>query len=188
MWGPVDCQLQQSSQIHAQLPFVPMAKIVFHTEIIFRRTGGFCYVRELTFSHHTLCKIRWLLPPPARHLASWRMMPLEEETVGNTVFCGHAELAKYVRNEVHHIVTRDLGSNAGCVTFGILTGFAPYGSPAEKGFKTSHSACNSGNYSVAERLLVPEANWVQTRHIGAVDGGLRGICDEATKQGHLLES
>jgi hypothetical protein len=26
---------------------------------------------------------------------------------------------------------------------------------------------------------------VLTRHIGAVDGGLRGICDEVTKQGHL---
>jgi len=66
----------------------------------------------------------------------------------------------------------------------ILTGFAPYGSPAEV-IKAFYFACNSGNYSVAERLLVPEVNRVLTRHIGAVDGGLRGICDEGTKQGHL---
>ena len=51
--------------------------------------------------------------------------------------------------------------------------------------KTFFSACNSGNYSLAGSLLVPEANRVLTRHIGAVEGGLRGICDEATKQGHL---
>jgi len=70
------------------------------------------------------------------------------------------------------------------LAFAILTGFAPYGSPAEV-IKTFYSACNSDNYSVAERLLVPEANWVLTRHIGTVDGGLRGICDEVTKQGHL---
>src|SRR5262249_51176115 len=70
------------------------------------------------------------------------------------------------------------------LAFAILTGFAPYGSPAEV-ITTFYSACNSGNYSVAERLLVPEANRVLTRHIGAVDGGLRGICDEETKQGHL---
>jgi len=70
------------------------------------------------------------------------------------------------------------------LAFAILTGFAPYGSPAEV-IETFYSACNSGNYSVAERLLVPEANWVLTHHIGAVDGGLRGICDEVTKQGHL---
>jgi len=66
----------------------------------------------------------------------------------------------------------------------ILTVFAPYGSPAEV-IKTFYSACNSGSYSVAERLLVPEANWVLTRHIGAVDGGLRRVCDEETRQGHL---
>jgi hypothetical protein len=70
------------------------------------------------------------------------------------------------------------------LAFAILTRFAAYGSPAEV-IKTFYSACNSGSYSVAERLLVPEANRVLTRHIGAVDGGLRGICDEATKQGHL---
>lgn len=70
------------------------------------------------------------------------------------------------------------------LAFAILAGFAPYGSPAEV-IKTFYSACNSGNYSVAERLLVPEANQVLTHHIGAVDGGLRGICDEETKQGHL---
>jgi len=32
---------------------------------------------------------------------------------------------------------------------------------------------------------VPEANRVLTLHIGAVDGGLPGICEEETKQGHL---
>ena len=70
------------------------------------------------------------------------------------------------------------------LAFAMLTGFAPYGSPADV-IKTFYSACNSRSYPVAERLLVPEANRVLTRHIGAVEGGLRGICDEATKQGHL---
>ena len=70
------------------------------------------------------------------------------------------------------------------LAFAMLTGFAPYGSPADV-IKTFYSACNSRSYPVAERLLVPEANRVLTRHIGAVEGGLRAICDEATKQGHL---
>ena len=70
------------------------------------------------------------------------------------------------------------------LAFAMLTGFAPYGSPADV-IKTFYSACNSRSYPVAERLLVPEANRVLTRHIGAVDGGLRAICDEETKQGHL---
>jgi hypothetical protein len=70
------------------------------------------------------------------------------------------------------------------LAFAILTGFAPYGSPAEV-IQTFYSACNSGNYSLAERLLVPEANRVLSRHIGAVDGGMRGICDEETRHGHL---
>ena len=65
-----------------------------------------------------------------------------------------------------------------------LTGFNPYGSPAEV-IKTFYSACNSGNYSLAERLLVPEANRVLNRHIGAVGGGLREVCEEETKQRHL---
>src|ERR1700757_4418682 len=73
------------------------------------------------------------------------------------------------------------------LAFAILTGFVPYGSPGEV-IKTFYSACNNGNYSVAERLLVPEANRVLTRHIGAVDGGLRGICDEETKQGPSSKS
>ena len=60
----------------------------------------------------------------------------------------------------------------------------PHDSPPEV-IKTFFSACNSGNYSLAGSLLVPETNRVLTRHIGAVEGGLRGICDEATKQGHL---
>ena len=68
------------------------------------------------------------------------------------------------------------------LAFAILSGFAPYGSPAEV-IKTFYSACNSGNYSVAERLLVPDR--LLTSGIAAVDGGLRGICDAETKQGHL---
>ena len=70
------------------------------------------------------------------------------------------------------------------LAFAILTGLVPYGSPAEV-IQTVYSACNSGNYSVAGRLLVPEANRVLTLHIGAVDGGLPAICEEETKQGHL---
>jgi Domain of unknown function (DUF4878) len=58
----------------------------------------------------------------------------------------------------------------------------PYASPAEV-IKAFYSACNSGNYSVAERLLVPDR--LLTSDIAAVDGGLRGICDAETKQGHL---
>ena len=70
------------------------------------------------------------------------------------------------------------------VAFAIMTGFVPYGSPAEV-IQTFYSACNSRNYSVAERMLVPDVNWVLTHHVGAVDGGLPGICDIETKQGHL---
>lgn len=70
------------------------------------------------------------------------------------------------------------------LAFAILTRWVPYGSPGQV-IKTFYSACNSGNYSVAERLLVPEANRVLTLHIGAVDGGLPGICEEETKQRHL---
>jgi len=73
---------------------------------------------------------------------------------------------------------------AAVLALAILTVFAPYGSPAEV-IKTFYSACNSGNYSAAERLLVPEANRVLTRHVGAVDGGLPGVCDQETKRGHL---
>jgi hypothetical protein len=68
--------------------------------------------------------------------------------------------------------------------FAILTGFVPYGSPAEV-LQTFYSACNSHDYSVAERTLVPQANWVLTHHIGAVAEGLPGICEIETKQGHL---
>jgi len=70
------------------------------------------------------------------------------------------------------------------VAFAIMTGFVAYGSPAEV-IQTFYSACNSRNYSVAERMLVPDVNWVLTHHVGAVDGGLPGICDIETKQGHL---
>ena len=70
------------------------------------------------------------------------------------------------------------------LAFIILPGFVPHDSPAQV-IKTFFSACSSGNYSAAERLLVPEVNQVLTRQIGAVDGGLRAICDEETKQGHL---
>ena len=51
----------------------------------------------------------------------------------------------------------------------------PHDSPPEV-IKTFFSACNNGNYSLAGSLLVPETNRVLTRHIGAVDGGLRAIC------------
>jgi len=68
------------------------------------------------------------------------------------------------------------------LAFAILAGFGPYGSPAEV-IKAFYSACNSGNYSVAERLLVPER--LLTSDIAAVDGGLRGICDAETKERHL---
>jgi hypothetical protein len=68
------------------------------------------------------------------------------------------------------------------LVFANLTGFAPYSSPADV-IQTFYSACNSGNYSVAERLLVPDR--LLTSDIAAVDGGLRGICDAETKQGHL---
>ena len=70
------------------------------------------------------------------------------------------------------------------LAFAILTGLVPYGSPAEV-IKTVYSACNSGNYSVAGRLLVPEANRALTLHMSAVDESLQGICEEETKQGHL---
>ncbi|HTS09444.1 MAG TPA: hypothetical protein VMP68_28025 [Candidatus Eisenbacteria bacterium] len=70
------------------------------------------------------------------------------------------------------------------VAFAILTGFVPYGSPAEV-IQTFYSACNSRDYSVAERMLVPDVNWVLSHHVGAVDGGLPAICDVETKQGHL---
>ncbi len=65
-----------------------------------------------------------------------------------------------------------------------LTGFVPYASPAEV-IQAFYAACNSRDYSVAERTLVPEASWVLAHHIGAVDGGLPRICDIETKQGHL---
>jgi hypothetical protein len=69
------------------------------------------------------------------------------------------------------------------LAFAILTRFGgPYGSPAEV-IEEFYSACNSGYYSVAERLLVPDR--LLTSDIAAVDGGLRGICDAETKQGHL---
>jgi hypothetical protein len=70
------------------------------------------------------------------------------------------------------------------LAFAILTGLVPYGSPAEV-IQTVYSACNSGNYSVAGRLLVPEAKRALTLHISAVDESLQGICEEETKQGHL---
>ena len=71
---------------------------------------------------------------------------------------------------------------AAVVAFAILTGLGLYGSPAEV-IKAFYAACRSGNYSVAERLLVPDR--LLTSDIAAVDGGLRGICDAETKQGHL---
>ena len=69
------------------------------------------------------------------------------------------------------------------LAFVILTRFGgPYSSPAEV-IEAFYSACNSGNYSVAERLLVPDR--LLTSDIAAVDGGLQGICAAETKQGHL---
>jgi hypothetical protein len=70
------------------------------------------------------------------------------------------------------------------LAFAITTGFVPYGAPSEV-ITTFYTACNSGDYSVAGKLLAPEANWVLTHHIGAVDGGLPKICDAETKQGRL---
>jgi len=67
--------------------------------------------------------------------------------------------------------------------FAILTGFAPYGSPGEV-LQTFYSACNNRNYSMAEKLLVPEATRAMTHHRG-VDEGLPGICEAETMQGRL---
>lgn len=115
-------------------------------------------------------------------------MPLEKRLLAYTVCVRMPSLAKGaedLRNEGHLMLfTISVLMLVAVLAFTTLTGFVPYGSPAEV-IKTFYSACNSGNYSVAERLLVPEANRALTRHIGAVDGGLRGICDEVTKQGHL---
>jgi hypothetical protein len=113
------------------------------------------------------------------------MMPLEK-TVGIHAVRDNAEFGQDVRNECHPTVIRAISllMLAAVLAFAILIAFAPYGSPAVV-IKAFYSACNSSDYPVAEGLLVPEANRVLTRHIGAVEGGLRGICDEATKQGHL---
>jgi hypothetical protein len=70
------------------------------------------------------------------------------------------------------------------LAFSILTGFVPYGSPAEV-LGTFYSACNSGDFTLAGKLLEPQANRVLTLHIGAVEGGLPEICDTETKHGHL---
>lgn len=115
-------------------------------------------------------------------------MPLEKRLLAYTVCVRMLSLvkgAKDLRNEGHLMLfTISVLMLVTVLAFTTLTGFVPYGSPAEV-IKTFYSACNSGNYSVAARLLVPEASRALTRHIGAVDGGLRGICDEVTKQGHL---
>jgi len=70
------------------------------------------------------------------------------------------------------------------LAFAILTGVVPYGSPGEV-IKTFYSACNSGDYSLAGKLLVPEANQFLDRHVGAVEEGLPGICAAETRQGRL---
>ena len=85
-------------------------------------------------------------------------------------------------NDTIWLLTISLLMLVAVLAFAILTGFGPYGSPAEV-IQAFYSACNSGNYSVAERLLVPDR--LLTSDIAAVDGGLRGICDAETKQGHL---
>lgn len=87
-------------------------------------------------------------------------------------------------NEAIWLLAIPLSMLLGVLAFAFLTGFVPYSSPAEV-IKTFYSACDSGNLSLAEKLLEPEANRELTRPIGAADGGLRGICDEETKQGHL---
>ena len=113
-----------------------------------------------------------------------RMLRLEKRTVGIHCVRENAEFGQDVRNEWHHMVIRAISliMLLAVLAFAILTAFAPYGSPAEV-IKTFYSACNSGNYSVAERLLVPDR--LLTSDIAAVDGGLRGICDAETRQGHL---
>lgn len=70
----------------------------------------------------------------------------------------------------------------GMIAFAIVIGFVPYGSPAEV-IKAFYSACNSDNFSVAEKFLVPDRLF--SSDIDVIDGGLRGICDAETKQGHL---
>jgi len=107
-----------------------------------------------------------------------------KETVGIHCVRENAEFGQDVRKEWHHIVIRAISliMLLAVLAFAILTAFAPYGSPAEV-IQTFYSACKNGNYSVAERLLVPDR--LLTSDIAAVDGGLRGICDAETRQGHL---
>jgi len=111
-----------------------------------------------------------------------------EETVGIHYVRENAELGQGARmcemQDTKWLFAISVLMLVTVLAFTTLNGLVPYGSPAEV-IKTFYSACNCGNYSVAERLLVPEANRVLTRHIGAVDGGLRGICNEETRQGHL---
>ena len=106
------------------------------------------------------------------------------QTQGNSV-CENAEFGQHVRMyEAIVLLAISQFMLVAVLAFAVLSGLNPNGSPAEV-IKTFYFACNNGNYSVAEQFLVPEVNRVLTRHIGAVDGGLREICDEATKQGHL---
>jgi len=110
--------------------------------------------------------------------------PMMRQTQENCV-SENAEFGQHVRmHDAISLLAISLFMLVAVLAFTVLSGFAPNGSPAEV-IKTFYLACNNGNYSVAEQFLVPEVNRVLTRHIGAVDGGLHEICDEATKQGHL---
>ena len=109
---------------------------------------------------------------------------MEKRLLAYTVSVRMPSLARMCEmNGTIWLLTISLLMLVAVLAFAILTRVGgPYASPAEV-IKAFYSACNSGNYSVAERLLVPER--LLTSDVAAVDGGLRGICDAETKQGHL---
>jgi Domain of unknown function (DUF4878) len=45
--------------------------------------------------------------------------------------------------------------------------------------------CNAGNYSKAEAALSPDAQQFLQGTIGALAGGIKGICDKGTRNGTL---
>lgn len=112
------------------------------------------------------------------------MLRLEKRLLAYTVSVRMSTLARMGEmNGTIWLLTISLLMLVAVLAFAISTRFGgPHGSPAEV-IKAFYSACNSGNYSVAERLLVPER--MLTSDIAAIDGGLRGICDTETKQGRL---
>ena len=103
-----------------------------HTEIIFRErgllVGSPAYV-----SHHTLRQSTVAATAPrAGHLASRRMMPLEKRRLAYTVSVGMPKSAKMCEmNGTISLLAISLLMLVAVLTFAILTGFAPYGSPAE---------------------------------------------------------